>query len=86
MEQPESRVYNLGTGKSVSINHIFLLLKSLTGYNKEPLYVPDTKGEIIKTSLTAAKAKQELGWVPEMDLEKGLKIALNYYKHILKAD
>ena len=86
MEQPESRAYNLGTGKSVSINQIFLLLKSLTAYNKEPLYVPDTKGEIIKTSLTAAKAKQELGWVPEMDLQKGLKITLDYYKHILKGN
>ncbi len=84
MEQPESQVYNIGTGKSISINHIFLLLKSLSGYNKEPHYVSDTKGEIFKTSLTATKAKLELGWVPEMGLEEGLKITLNFYKHISK--
>ena len=86
MEQPESRVYNLGTGKSVSIKHIFLLLKSLTGYNKEPLFIPNTKGEIFKTSLTAAKAKQELGWVPEMSMEDGLKITVNFYKHLKNAN
>jgi UDP-glucose 4-epimerase len=81
MGQPDNRIYNLGTGKSVSINHIFLLLKSLTNYRNEPHYVAETKGEIFKTSLTAFKAKQELGWVPEITLEDGLKITLAFYKN-----
>jgi UDP-glucose 4-epimerase len=81
MGQPDNRIYNLGTGKSVSINHIFLLLKSLTNYRNEPHYAAETKGEIFKTSLTAFKAKQELGWVPEITLEDGLKITLAFYKN-----
>ena len=85
MQQPQSQVYNLGTGKSVSVNHIFRLLKSLTGYRKEPHYVPDTKGEIFKTSLTAAKAKQELRWVPLIGFEDGLKITLDYYRDLYKS-
>jgi len=80
MEQPENRVYNLGTGNSISINQIFLLLKCLIGYNKEPLYVPHLKGEIYKTSLIAAKARQELEWVPEVSLKDGLKITIDFYK------
>jgi len=85
MQQPQSQVYNLGTGKSVSVNHIFRSLKSLTGYQKEPHYVPDTKGEIFKTSLTAVKAKQELRWVPLIGFEDGLKITLDYYQDLYKS-
>lgn len=80
MERPENRVYNLGTGKSVSIYHLFYILKELTDYKKEPLYLPDTKGEIFKTSLTAVKIKQELGWMPTIDLENGLKTTIDYCK------
>jgi UDP-glucose 4-epimerase len=80
MAQTENRVYNLGTGKSVSINHLFHLLQSITGYNNEPHYIPEIKGEILKTFLTAAKAKRELSWAPEIDLEEGLKITVGFYK------
>jgi UDP-glucose 4-epimerase len=80
VEQSENRVYNLGTGKTTSVNCIFHSLKSLTGYHDEPHYAPDIKGEIFKTSLAADKAKRELGWVPEIDLDDGLRITLDYYK------
>jgi UDP-glucose 4-epimerase len=80
MEQTGSQIYNLGTGEGVSIKHLFHQLKSLTGYRREPHYVPDNKGEIFKTFLTAAKAKRELGWAPETSLEDGLKNTLDFYK------
>ena len=80
MEQPDNQIYNLGTGKSVTVNRIFFLLKSLTHYSSQPRYIPEIKGEIFKTYLTAAKAKHELGWSPEIGLEDGLKITLNSYK------
>jgi UDP-glucose 4-epimerase len=85
MQQPESQVYNLGTGKSISVNHIFHLLKSLTSYRKEPHYVKDIKGEIFKTSLTAAKAKQELRWLPLIEFDDGLKMTLDYYREFNKS-
>ncbi|MCJ7743500.1 MAG: NAD-dependent epimerase/dehydratase family protein, partial [Dehalococcoidales bacterium] len=80
MEQSGSRVYNLGSGKGVSINRLFLLLKSLTGYRHEPHYVSGPKGEIFKTYLAADRAKQELGWVAKINLKKGLEITLDFYK------
>jgi UDP-glucose 4-epimerase len=80
MKQSENQVYNLGTGKSISINHLFHLLKSITNYSRAPNYVPAIKGEIFKTFLTADKAKRELGWTPEIDLEEGLKITINCHK------
>jgi len=83
MEQTKNEVYNLGTGKTISVNQIFRLLQSMISYDREPRYLPAIKGEIFKTSLTAAKAHRELGWVAETDFNAGLKSTLDFYK-ILK--
>jgi len=82
MEQTKNEVYNLGTGKTISVNQIFRLLQSMIGYDREPRYLPAIKGEIFKTSLTAAKAYRELGWVAETDFSAGLKHTLDFYKFL----
>jgi UDP-glucose 4-epimerase len=80
MEQTKNEVYNLGTGKTISVNQIFSLLKSMIGYNREPRYLPAIKGEIFNTSLNAAKAKKELEWVAETNFNDGLKTTVDFYK------
>jgi UDP-glucose 4-epimerase len=80
MEQTKNEVYNLGTGKTISVNQIFSLLKSMIGYNREPRYLPAIKGEIFNTSLNAAKAKKELEWVAETNFNDGLKATVDFYK------
>ena len=80
MEQTKNEVYNLGTGKTISVNQIFSLLKSMIGYNREPRYLPAIKGEIFNTLLNAAKAKKELEWVAETNFNDGLKATVDFYK------
>ena len=80
IKQSENEIYNLGTGKTTSINSIFRSLKCLTGYSNEPHHAPDIRGEIFKTSLSAAKAQRELGWVPAISLEDGLRLTLAFYR------
>ena len=82
MEQTKNEVYNLGTGKTISVNQIFRLLQSMIGYDREPRYLPAIKGEIFKTSLTPVKAHRELGWVAETDFSAGLKHTLDFYKFL----
>ena len=73
-------VYNLGNERGTSVNSLFKLMKSLSSYKKEPLFAVGLKGEIVKTCLTADKAKRELGWKPETSLEEGLRSTLEYFK------
>jgi len=80
MEQTKNEVYNLGTGKTISVNQIFRLLQSMISYDREPRYLPAIKGEIFKTSLTAAKAHRELGWVAETDFNAGSRVRLIFTK------
>jgi UDP-glucose 4-epimerase len=80
MEKGGGGTYNLGSGRGISVNHLFLLLKSLIGYEREAHRAQAPKGEVFRTYLDNQKAKQELGWTPRVDLKEGLNITLDFYK------
>jgi len=73
-------IYNLGTGKGISVNRIFMMLKEITHYKLDPLYVPSKTGEVYKISLNAEKAKRELGWEPTVYSSEGLKKTVKWFK------
>ena len=71
---------NIGTGKATSVNQIFELLQSITGYKWDPLHAPNRAGEVYRISLDSSRAKQELGWSPKIGLEEGLQMTVDYFK------
>jgi UDP-glucose 4-epimerase len=72
-------IYNLGSGWGTSVNEIFSMLKEITGYGLSPLHGPQKEGEPIRIYLDASKAERELGWVPEVELEDGLKQTVEFF-------
>ena len=64
-------VFNLGTGKPKSINH---LVKILGG---SKVFVPSRPGEPKITCANPQKIKKLLGWKPKVKFETGVKIMLN---------
>lgn len=83
MEKGSGEVYNLGTGKGTSINHLFEEMKRLTGYPRDPVYGPPRLGEVFRICLDANKAKKELEWSPTVGLQEGLERTLGYFKEQL---
>jgi len=74
-------VFNLGTKKPTSINELANLIIKLSNCKTKPIILGrDTPGEINRQYLEFEKAKKILGWEPKIDLEKGLKMAINWYK------
>jgi len=80
LERGSGRVYNLGTGLGDTINQIFNHLKKITDYPLEVHYGPAKAGETFKIYLDAQRAKKELGWEPEFDLERGLQETVDYFR------
>ena len=80
MEGSDSQIYNIGWGVGTSINEIFVKLKEITGCEKEAVHGPPKMGEVFKVYLDASKAKQELGWVPRVGLDEGLRMTVEYFK------
>lgn len=60
--------FNIGTGISTSILELTQLLNT-----PSPIFSPRREGEVQHSSLNFYKAMTELGWLPEILLEEGLK-------------
>jgi len=80
LDRGDGGIYNLGWGFGTSINEIFARLKEITGYEKEAVHGPPKKGEVFKICLDATKARRELGWLPRVSLDEGLRMTVEYFR------
>tara|TARA_B100000989_G_scaffold191598_1_gene144357 strand:- start:55788 stop:56780 length:993 start_codon:yes stop_codon:yes gene_type:complete len=78
VSQQKNEIFNVGSGKPVSVNY---LLRLIGGQQK--VYVPKRPGEPNVTHADIKKIKKFLKWKPEISIEKGIKNVLeniNYWK------
>jgi UDP-glucose 4-epimerase len=73
-------IYNLGSGQGASVNLIFSKLAMVTGYGQPPCYGPAKVGETRRIYLDATKARDQLGWSPQTDLDTGLSRTVDYFR------
>lgn len=67
-------IFNIGTGTSYSVKEIVGKIIGIYGLNVEVKFSNEKrKNEIIDTKADIDKAKEKLGWVPNLDIDKGLR-------------
>jgi UDP-glucose 4-epimerase len=76
-ESDASGIYNIGSGKSTTVNELVELISRLTGNNTPPVYGPPRPGDIVHSLGDASKAKS-FGYSPRYSLEKGLKETIRH--------
>jgi UDP-glucose 4-epimerase len=81
-ERGSGRVVNVGTGIETSVNRLFEMLASLTGFTGQPTYGPLPPGEIRRIALDPSLAAEVLGWKPWTHLEDGLGETVAYLKGV----
>lgn len=87
MECGSNTIYNIGTGIETSDRQLFDALAGILDYSGEPKYEPVRMGEIYHSCLDATRAKKELGWQPQLSLEKGLLQTVSQFRdRFLKKD
>ena len=77
-----NEVINIGTNKTTSVTKLAQELSKIIGYAKKPVFKPKRNGELFKSFLNISKAKKVLGWQPKVDIIKGLKYTVDYFKNI----
>jgi len=65
------QIFNLGTGKPISVNRIVKLLGC------KSINIPKRPGEPDQTNANIRKIKKELNWEPKISIEQGIKKLLN---------
>ena len=66
-------VLNVGTGVETSVNELCAACARVTGYAREPEYAPARAGDILRSAIDPARAREELGWAPQRTLDDGLR-------------
>jgi UDP-glucose 4-epimerase len=69
---------NVGSGRETSVLDLIAALHELSdeGELAEPEFAPERPGEVRRSVLDATRARQELGWVPQVELRDGLRRVL----------
>lgn len=73
-------VFNIGTGRSVSINRLWDLVCDLTGRRLDPAYGPTRAGDIRESVADVAAAADGLEFTPEHAFQAGLTATFDWYK------
>jgi UDP-glucose 4-epimerase len=66
------QIYNVGSGTNVSVNRLVELLGG------EKVYIPKRPGEPDCTFADIHKIQKELGWKPQVTIEKGIEKILQH--------
>lgn len=68
----DTRSYNVGTGVGTSVIELARLLQQAARTNAEIVFAPRRAGELQESVLNVDKARDVLGWKPEVSLADGL--------------
>lgn len=80
MNDDKSEIYNIGSGVGTNINTIYKELQDLIKLTSDAPHGPPKLGEVYKIYLDASRAKQELGWEPQVSLADGLRKTVDYFR------
>ena len=73
------RVFNVGTGKSRTLNDVYAGIASALGFTKPPVYGAPRAGDVKHSLASIERAQNELGYVPQADFQTGLEKTVAWY-------
>ena len=73
-------VYCLGTGRGTPVNELHRQLVQLVGRETPIIRAPKRPGDVHLAYFDCARARADLGWVPEFSLEEGMRRTVAYFR------
>jgi UDP-glucose 4-epimerase len=74
------RVYNVGTGASITVLDLVAALNRLLGTNLKPVHGEPRAGDVRYSQADITRARRELGYDPDVTFEDGLERTLRWYQ------
>lgn len=73
------RVFNIGTGRSHTLNAVYAAIAGQIGFARKPNYGPEREGDIKHSLADITRATTELGYEPKAHFHEGLKKTVTWY-------
>ena len=73
--------FNIGTSVETSDRELHSLEAKEVGAEDNPEFAPARLGDVPRSSLSYAKAKEILGWEPEVDIAEGVARTVDYFRN-----
>jgi UDP-glucose 4-epimerase len=68
----------IGTGVATSVNRLFAICASATGYPLEPVRAPERAGEVRHSVVDATRAREVLGWEAWTRMQDGVAATVDW--------
>jgi len=76
-----SETFNIGPDENyITINDLYKKISNILKFNKEPIYYPDRPNEVKHSNCSADKARKELGYKTEFDIDSSLLKIVDFIK------
>jgi UDP-glucose 4-epimerase len=71
---------NIGTGIETNVNQLFQHLRHFTGASAPEVHGPAKPGEQRRSVLSWQRAADVLGWQPQISIEEGLRLTVEFFR------
>lgn len=79
-EQVAGEVFNIGCGVGTSVRELWQCIADLVGVNVQPQHEAQRAGDVRRSLASIARAREQLGYTPAVELDEGLRRAIAYYR------
>src|SRR5215831_3380722 len=79
-QKAAGQMFNVATGRRVTLNETFRELQDLTGYKGQPKYGVVREGDVKHSLADISRAEAVLGYKPRVDFEEGLRRTVEWYR------
>jgi nucleoside-diphosphate-sugar epimerase len=73
------KVFNVAAGQRTTLNELVRTLQRLSGRNVDPRYEAPRPGDVRHSQADVSAAERELGFRPQVSVEKGLRLTLDWF-------
>ncbi len=78
----DARAFNVGTSIETSVNTLVSTLQKVSSAASPVHYAPARAGELMRSALKTDKAREVLGWAPQVSLEQGLANTYAFFQKL----
>jgi UDP-glucose 4-epimerase len=79
-QKAAGQVFNVATGRRITLTETFKVLQRLTSYSGQPKYEAERGGDIKHSLADISRAQAGLGYNPKVDFEEGLQRTVEWYR------